>query len=111
MENLIWPRKEKSPPLFHYLKLDKSFDYSEPMLLSSKETVLQFALTLLNPSLGFKYTFETIILTNTGFIYYFHCLHLSRLLLQKSAFVKHGIIQCYFIPSHKTFKNQGKTLI
>lgn len=62
MENLIWPQRERSPPPFHYLKLDKSFDYSEPMLLSSKETVLQFALTPLNPNLGFKYTFETIII-------------------------------------------------
>ena len=62
MENLFWPESEKGPPPFHYLKLDKSFDYSEWMLLSSKEVLLELALTLLNLSVGCKYTFETTII-------------------------------------------------
>lgn len=57
MENLTWSQRKIVPTL----PFPQVQPYSE-LPLSSKEIVLLFALILLNPKLGYKYTFETLII-------------------------------------------------
>lgn len=103
MENLTWSQRK----IVSTLPFSQAQHYSE-LLLSSEEIVLLFALILLNPKMGFKYTFETIIIHRLYLP--FSLLASQQTIPQKSAFVKQSTIQCHLIPCHKTFKKKkGKT--
>lgn len=101
MENLTWSQRK----IVSTLPFSQAQHYSE-LLLSSEEIVLLFALILLNPKMGFKYTFETIIIHRLYLP--FSLLASQQTIPQKSAFVKQSTIQCHLIPCHKTFKKKKR---